>query len=71
MSDTRSSMSDRESQDRKFLDKFRDHLLVLPVSKRAIHIKFFAIMRMISSKPRIFERSLPFSAVIVTAPTMR
>ena len=41
MSDTRSSMSDKESQDRKFLDKFRDHLLVLPVSKRAIHVKFF------------------------------
>ena len=71
MSDTRSSMSDRESQDRKFLDKFHDHLLVLPVSMRAIHIKFFAIVRMISSKPRIFERSLPFSAVIVTTATMR
>ena len=41
MSVTQSSMSDKESQDRKFLNKFRVHLLVLPVSKKAIHVKFF------------------------------
>ena len=41
LSDTRSSMSDKEGLNRKFLDKFRDHLLVIPVSKKAIHAKFF------------------------------
>lgn len=41
MSDTRSSLSERESQDRKFLDKFRDHLLLLPVTKKATHVMFF------------------------------
>ena len=29
------------SQDPKFLGNFRDHLLDLPVSKKAIHGKFF------------------------------
>ena len=41
MSDTRSFLSERESQDKKFLDKFRDHLLLLPVTKKATHVTFF------------------------------
>ena len=41
MSDTRSAMCDRESQQPKFLDKFRDVLLVLPVAKKVTHVKFF------------------------------
>ena len=40
-SDTRAYLSDKESQDPKFLARFRDHLLDLPVSKRAIHATFF------------------------------
>lgn len=34
-------MSEKESQDRKFLDRLRDHLLVLPITKKATHAKFF------------------------------
>ena len=39
--DTRSSLSKKDSQDPKFLDQFRDHLLELPVAKKGIHVKFF------------------------------
>ena len=39
--DAQSSLSEKESRDPKFLGKFRHHLLDLPVSKRAIHAKFF------------------------------
>ena len=39
--DTRSSLTEKESQDPKFLNRFRDHLLELPVAKKAIHVKFF------------------------------
>ena len=39
--DAQSSLSEKESRDSKFLDKFRHHLLDLPVSKKAIHAKFF------------------------------
>ena len=39
--DTRSSLSKKERQDPEFLDRFRDHLLELPVAKKAIHVKFF------------------------------
>ena len=38
---TRSEMCARESQDQEFLDEFRDHLLVLPIAKKAAHVKFF------------------------------
>ena len=41
ISRTRSAMCARESQEQEFLDEFRDHLLVLPVSKKAAHVKFF------------------------------
>ena len=41
MSDTRLAMCDRELQQSKFLGKFRDVLLVLPVAKKATHVKFF------------------------------
>ena len=41
ISDTRSSMTEKESQDYKFLDRLRDHLLVLPIAKKATHAKFF------------------------------
>ena len=40
-SSTRSSLSQREEKDGTFLDTFRDHLLVMSVSKKAVHIKFF------------------------------
>ena len=39
--DTRSSLTEKESQDQKFFRRFRDHLLELPVAKKAIHVKFF------------------------------
>ena len=38
---TRSALCERESQDKEFLDEFRDHLLNLPVAKKAAHVKFF------------------------------
>ena len=41
MSETRSAMCDRELQQSKFLGKFRDVLLVLPVAKKVTHVKFF------------------------------
>ena len=41
ISRTRSEMCARESQKQEFLDKFRDHLLFLPVAKKAAHVKFF------------------------------
>ena len=41
LSDTRSEMCEKESENPKFLDKFRDHLLGLPVAKKATHVKFF------------------------------
>ena len=40
-SDVREALSEREYQNPKFIGKFRDHLLDLPVSKRPIHSKFF------------------------------
>ena len=40
-SDTREFLSDKESQDPKFLARFCDHLLDLAASKRAIHARFF------------------------------
>ena len=41
MSNTRSSMCQKESQDPNFLDKFRDRLFILPVAQKATHVKFF------------------------------
>ena len=41
LSDTRSEMCEKESENPKFLDKFRDRLLGLPVAQKAIHAKFF------------------------------
>ena len=41
LSNTRSEMCKKESGDSSFLDKFRDHLLGLPVAKKATHVKFF------------------------------
>ena len=41
MSETRSAMCVKERQDSDFLDKFRDVLFVLPVAKKATHVKFF------------------------------
>ena len=40
-SQTRAHMCAKESQDREFIDEFRDHLLLLPVTKKAPHVKFF------------------------------
>ena len=41
MTRTHSSLSDQEKNDNSFLDRFRDYLLVLPVAKRQVHIRFF------------------------------
>ena len=41
-SDARESLSERESQDPKFVRKFRDHLLDLPVTKKQVHVRFFS-----------------------------
>ena len=41
MSDTRDEMCTRENENPLFLDKFRDRLLDLPVTKKAPHAKFF------------------------------
>ena len=41
MSNTRSSMCQKESQDPNFLDEFRDRLFILPVAQKATHVKFF------------------------------
>ncbi|CAI8052007.1 hypothetical protein GBAR_LOCUS28455, partial [Geodia barretti] len=41
MSDTRDEMCTRESIDPRFLDKFRDRLLDLPVAQKVPHVKFF------------------------------
>ena len=41
MSDTRDEMCMRENENPTFLDKFRDRLLDLPVTKKAPHAKFF------------------------------
>ena len=38
---TRSALCKKESQNEEFLDEFRDGLLVLPVAKKAAHVKFF------------------------------
>ena len=38
---TRSALCKKESQNEEFLDEFRDSLLVLPVAKKAAHVKFF------------------------------
>ena len=39
--DAQLSWSEREERERSFLKRFRAHLLALPVSKKASHIKFF------------------------------
>ena len=39
-SDACSYLSDKESKNPKFFDKFRDHLLDLPVAKKVVHNKF-------------------------------
>ena len=41
MCDAQASLCNRESQDKHFLDRFRGYLLVLPVSKKAVHVRFF------------------------------
>ena len=41
-SDAKESLSERESQDTKFVRKFRDYLLDLPVAKKQVHIRFFS-----------------------------
>ena len=40
-SDTRASLCYKQSQDQAFIDTFRDYLIDLPVTKKAIHVKFF------------------------------
>ena len=39
--DTRSSLTEKDTHDPKFFHRFRNHLLELPVAKKAIHVKFF------------------------------
>ena len=38
---TRSVMCGKENDNQEFLDEFRDHLLLLPVAKKAAHVRFF------------------------------
>ena len=38
---TRSALCKKESLNREFLEEFCDHLLVLPVAKKATHVNFF------------------------------
>ena len=41
IADAKHEISEKEKQDRKFLEKFRTRLLLLPVSKKSTHAKFF------------------------------
>ena len=41
-SDTRESLSEKERRDPKFILKFQDYLLEMPVAKRQVHIRFFS-----------------------------
>ena len=41
LSRTRSVMCGKENDNQEFLDEFHDHLLLLPVAKKAAHVKFF------------------------------
>ena len=41
-SDTRESLSEKERRDPKFVLKFQDYLLEMPVAKRQVHIRFFS-----------------------------
>ena len=36
------ALSEKENQDSSFLKRFRGHLLHMPVSKKSVHVKFFA-----------------------------
>ena len=40
--DTQESLLERESEDKKFVRRFKDYLLGLPVTKKQVHIRFFA-----------------------------
>ena len=48
--ETKRSLAKREKEDSVFLDRFRDHLLDLPVSKKQIHVRFFT-----ANEEEIFE----------------
>ena len=39
--DAQLEISEKEKQDRRFLDRFRNRLLLLPVAKKSTHVKFF------------------------------
>jgi ankyrin repeat protein len=41
-SEARQSLTKREVQESRFVEKFRDHLFDLPVSKKQVHIRFFS-----------------------------
>ena len=40
-SDAKESLSERENTDKKFVRRFKDHLLDLPVTKKKVHVRFF------------------------------
>ena len=42
ISDTEEEICEKENRDKKFLNRFRNRLLVLPVTRKPIHIKFFS-----------------------------
>ena len=48
--ETKRSLAKKEKEDSVFLDRFRDHLLDLPVSKKQIHVRFFT-----ANEEEIFE----------------
>ena len=41
ISDTQDEISEKEKQDQRFLNRFRNRLLTLPVTQKAIHVTFF------------------------------
>ena len=40
--DAQLALSEKENQDSSFLKRFHGHLLLMPVSKKSVHVKFFA-----------------------------
>ena len=41
ISDAEDEINEKENQDRRFLKKFRNYLLLLPIARKATHVKFF------------------------------
>ena len=59
-SEARRSLTKKERKDSDFFDKFRDHLLDLPVAKKPIHVRFF-----IRKEDEIMEAKTIFKIFII------